>query len=153
MLAALASGCPHAASSDPSVSGLVRSRICRRLPGAVRIAAAEDVCCLTPGQRVCCQQPRAEPLPLPAPPAEDVGRGADVDRPGIFRDAGVPQPVPEFIVGETGPGEHVVTGQAVRAADVALARLLQRLGQPNGPDFDTYLHQTGAVELPDEDLD
>ena len=79
---------------------------------AVGIAAAEDVCCLTPGQRVCCQQPRAEPLPLPAPPGEDVGRGIDVDRPGIFRHAGVPQP--RHVIPGRSPGH--VSGNVLQGA-------------------------------------
>jgi hypothetical protein len=33
---------------------------------------------------------------------------------------------------------------------VALARLLQRIVRPGDTEFDSYLEQTGAVEVPDE---
>jgi hypothetical protein len=117
----LGAGCLTDARSAP--------RKCR-LSGAAGISAAEDGCGLAPRQRACCQQPRAEPIPLPGPPAEDVGRGIDVGRPGILRDVHVLQP-PQVISGRL-PGR--VSGNVLQG-DVrgVPAEIACGLG-PAGPD-------------------
>ena len=62
-------------------------------------------------------------------------------------------PVPQAVVVAGGASDREVAGWKVKAGDVAVARLLQRLVSGSaGEDFDGYLQQTGAVVVPDDEL-
>ncbi len=82
-------------------------------------------------------------------------RGAFVTRwPVLEIDEGrcyLPYPHPAVADASASPG-HFVVGSRVRASEVALARLLQQLTGREDREFDQYLRQTGAVEVPDEEL-
>ena len=63
-------------------------------------------------------------------------------------------PMPEPLVAATGltPRDHEIAGWAVKASEVALARLLQGLTFGDDSGFDGYLEQTGSVVVPDEEM-
>jgi hypothetical protein len=83
-------------------------------------------------------------------------RGAFVTRwPVLEVDEGrcyLPYPRPAVAADGRPPEGHFVVGSRVRASEVALARLLQELAGREDREFDQYLRQTGAVEVPDEQL-
>jgi hypothetical protein len=82
-------------------------------------------------------------------------RGAFVTRwPVLEVDDGrcyLPYPRPAVAAGSQPPG-HFVTGYQVRSSEVALARLLQSLTDREDREFEVYLRQTKAVEVPDEEI-
>jgi hypothetical protein len=82
-------------------------------------------------------------------------RGAFVTRwPVLEVDDGrcyLPYPRPAVTAEGSAPG-HFVTGSRVRASEVALARLLQHLTGREDREFDQYLRQTKAVEVPDGEI-
>jgi hypothetical protein len=63
----------------------------------------------------------------------------------------LPYPLPAVAAGGAAAGHHFVVGSRVKASEVALARLLQQLAGREDREFDTYLRQTGAVIVPDQD--
>lgn len=83
-------------------------------------------------------------------------RGAFVTRwPVLEVDEGrcyLPYPRPAVAAEGRPPQGHFVVGSTVHASEVALARLLQQLAGREDREFDQYLRQTGAVEVPDEEL-
>jgi hypothetical protein len=64
----------------------------------------------------------------------------------------LPYPLPAVAADAAAGGHHFVVGSRVRASEVALARLLQQLVGREDQEFDTYLRQTGAAVIPDENL-
>ena len=83
-------------------------------------------------------------------------RGAFVTRwPVLEVDDGrcyLPYPHPAVAADGTATPGHFVVGSRVKASEVALARLLHQLTGREDREFDQYLRQTGAAQVPDEEF-
>ena len=65
----------------------------------------------------------------------------------------LPYPLPSVAAGQAAGAHHFVVGSRVKASEVALARLLQQLAGREDREFDSYLRRTGAVIVPDAEVD